>query len=292
MKTTFRKLIKYRPRKNRWSKLCNNILCTDFPESPESLDECQLSDEQLDTSVSILEILESNGVKDAFWALRTQEYKDYCLIAADVLKSVLPFLGKCNSGDNRLLIVIDTIGKWYAGEVSDKELRHAGAPAAYGYTYPIDAVLDYVAATERKNQWEINERILRRHFGCDSCIDRCRHYKKGGSCFIRTEKRPWKMEIRAMVKPEKLLRKQLKNDGYRQDSLGFLSKTDDNLCSFTFSPKMFACCGKELVVNSVSGIYDYIGDDGSCWLEQWFVPRTIRTDKIRMHIEKAKEMLE
>src|SRR6056297_1815265 len=129
MKTTFRELQSCHPCKDGWSLLCNNILKTDFPEYPASWSQCQLSEEQLDTEVSILEILESNGVEDAFWALRTQEYRDYCLILADIAESVLHIWEERYPNDNRPRLAVETIRKWYSGEATDQDLEVAAATA-------------------------------------------------------------------------------------------------------------------------------------------------------------------
>ena len=48
-----------------------------------------LGTDDLNTKVSILEILNLNGIKDAVRALGTQDYKDYCLFIADMAESVL-----------------------------------------------------------------------------------------------------------------------------------------------------------------------------------------------------------
>jgi len=37
-----------------------------------------------DIEVSLIQILESNGIQDAVWALRCFDYTDYCLFLADV----------------------------------------------------------------------------------------------------------------------------------------------------------------------------------------------------------------
>src|SRR6056297_403848 len=129
MKATFREIRSDHPCKDGWSLLCNNILKTDFPEDPKSWKECQLSEEQLDTEVSILEILESNGVEDAFWTLQTQEYRDYCLILADIVESVLHIWEERYPNDNRPRLAIETIRKWYCGEATDKDLEVAAATA-------------------------------------------------------------------------------------------------------------------------------------------------------------------
>jgi len=65
LKTTFGKIKSFNPCKGGWLKLM------------------ELNAEgDMNKEISILEILNHNGVKDAYWALRTQDYRDFCLILA------------------------------------------------------------------------------------------------------------------------------------------------------------------------------------------------------------------
>src|SRR6056297_3435076 len=145
MRTTFRELRSYRPCKDGWAMLCNNIIGTDFPEDPENWNECQLTKKQLDTEVSILQILESNGVEHAFWAFRTQEYRDYCLILSDIAESVLHIWEEKYPGDSRPRDVIETIRQWHAGKATDEELK-AAAASAYAVSAAGASSADYAAA--------------------------------------------------------------------------------------------------------------------------------------------------
>jgi hypothetical protein len=176
MKTTFREILKYKPCKRGFAKLCNNLLETNFPEDPESWSDLQLDDEQLNREVTILQILESNGVKDTFWALRTQEYKDYCLIAADVAESVLHIFEDKYPDDERPRKAIESIREWHSGKTSIQELidyshcahnAHVDADDDAAHVYDVyDAAYDaaYAASTvSADKQWEKNEEILRKH---------------------------------------------------------------------------------------------------------------------------------
>ena len=202
MKTTFREILKYKPCKRGFAKLCNNLLETNFPEDPESWSDLQLDDEQLNREVTILQILESNGVKDTFWALRTQEYKDYCLIAADVAESVLHIFEDKYPDDERPRKAIESIREWHSGKISIQELidyshcahnahidadddAAAAAYSAYAYAaaaayaaYAAASLVDSdsdsayaaassaasaAAASSADKQWKKNEEILRKH---------------------------------------------------------------------------------------------------------------------------------
>ena len=160
MKTTFAKIKSFKPCVDSWKKLCKNL-------NPEM---------DMDKEISMMEILASNGIKDAVWALRTQEYRDYCLFLADVAESVLHIFEKQYPDDN---LAIEAIRKWYAGEISDAELRCAAVAAyavasvaydaaantsadaaVYSAVYSADAS---DAATDR--QWEKIEKLFLKHFG-------------------------------------------------------------------------------------------------------------------------------
>ena len=126
MRTTFRKIKSFNPCKVGWDKL--------MELNPEK---------DMDKEVTILEILNHNGVKDAFWALRTQEYKDYCLILADVAESVLHIFEEKYPNDKRPRKAINAIRRWHSGEITGEELITA-ADAAYAAADAIDAA--YAAA--------------------------------------------------------------------------------------------------------------------------------------------------
>ena len=110
MKTTLRKIKSFDPQyfgsNDFMKKLCKNLGTTN-----------------LDTEVSILQILESNGVEDAFWALRTQDYKDYCLILADIAESVLDIAEEKFPKDVRPRKGIQGIRDYKDGKISIKELK-------------------------------------------------------------------------------------------------------------------------------------------------------------------------
>jgi len=117
LKTTFGKIKSFNPCKDGWEKL--------MELNPEN---------DMNKEITILEILNHNGVKDAFWSLRTQEYKDYCLILADVAASVLHIFESKYPEDKRPRNAIEAIRLWHAGEIADEELKVA-AYAAYAASY-------------------------------------------------------------------------------------------------------------------------------------------------------------
>jgi hypothetical protein len=178
MKTTFREIKSFNPCKKGWIKL--------MELNPEN---------DMDKEVTILEILNHSGVKDAFWALRTQDYRDYCLIRADVAESVLHIFEEKLTNDTRPRNAIDAIRRWHSGEITDKELAaaasaayavahdaddaahaayaaayaaYAAAYAAYAVAYAVDTAAAAYAAADAANaaatnQWSKHEEILRKY---------------------------------------------------------------------------------------------------------------------------------
>ena len=108
-----------------------------------------LDTDNLDTEVTILQVLDSNGIKDAVRALKTQDYKDYCLFLANVAESVLHLFEEKYPNDQRPRKCIEGIRLWYAGEISDKELdklREDVSTAAAAYVGVSAAYAAYAAA--------------------------------------------------------------------------------------------------------------------------------------------------
>ena len=93
MRTTFAKIKSFKPYIRDWEKLCKNL-------NPEM---------DMNKKVSLMEILAGNGIEDAVWALRTQEYRDYCLFLADVAESVLHIFEKKHPDGKRPRNTIEAI---------------------------------------------------------------------------------------------------------------------------------------------------------------------------------------
>jgi len=140
MKTTFGKIKSFHPCKEGWRKL--------MELNPEN---------DMNKEVTILEILEHNGVRDAFWALRTQEYKDYCLILADIAESVLHIFEEKYPDDKRPREAVNAIRLWSDEKITNQELAYYTTAAADAY-----------AADADTNQWQKNEEILRKYLKMES----------------------------------------------------------------------------------------------------------------------------
>jgi len=82
-----------------------------------------LTDEEKNKEITLLDILDSNGVEDAFWALRCWGYKDYCLLLADVAESVLHIWEEEYPDDDRTRRCIEGIRLFHAVKLTGKELE-------------------------------------------------------------------------------------------------------------------------------------------------------------------------
>ncbi len=81
-------------------------------------------DRRTEGDVSLSHILDSNGIEDAIWCLRTLPYRDQCLFRADVAELVVHL---CN--DEKPRQAIAAIRQWHKGEINDQELADAAADA-------------------------------------------------------------------------------------------------------------------------------------------------------------------
>ena len=126
LKTTYKKIRNCEPCTEGWEKLLKNC-------NPEH---------DMEKQVSLLEILDSNGIKDAIWSLQCWEYRDYCLLLADIAESVLHIWTTKYPDDNRPALAIQAIRDWHAGKITDQQLQAAYTAAAY----TADAYAAYAAA--------------------------------------------------------------------------------------------------------------------------------------------------
>ena len=147
MKTTLNKIYAKQPCGSGWEKLLN------------SLGKIKPDDEDLELS----HILESNGIRDAIWALRCFNYLDYCLFLADVAEGVLDIYEKKHNNPAPRN-AINAIRLFKEGKITKSELKNtaatttaasdAAAYAAYAAAYAAYAAADAAYADARKNKWE------------------------------------------------------------------------------------------------------------------------------------------
>ena len=173
MITTLNKIRENSPCKNGWEKLLN------------SLDKTHADDDPL----SLMHVLESNGIEDAIWCLCCFDYREYCLFLADVAESVISIYKDKYPNDDRVEKCIKAIRSYHAGDV-DIEFLKAAYDAAYAAAYSADDVAysayaaaysayaaaysayaaAYAAAAAdaadaRKRKWKEIEVLFIKHFG-------------------------------------------------------------------------------------------------------------------------------
>jgi len=167
MKTTLRKIWSHDPcgkttGSNRgWDKLTKNLGTSDF-----------------DTEITLIQILRSNGIEDAIWALRCFDYIDYCLFLADIAESVLDIFEK-HTGykDNSARRCIGGIHLFHDGLITVDQLNelarpanaayaaYAAARAAYAAYTAYAAYAAAYAAAAATGKWQEIEALFIKHFG-------------------------------------------------------------------------------------------------------------------------------
>jgi hypothetical protein len=131
MKTTFSRIRENEPCTSGWRELVEYYNPEDYKQE-----------------ISIEQILKSNGIKDAVWALRCiDDENSVLLFCADVAESVLDIFEKERPDDKRPRAAILAIRRYVKKEISVKELT-AAAYAAYtcAYDTAIDAAIDAACA--------------------------------------------------------------------------------------------------------------------------------------------------
>ena len=141
-----------------------------------------LGTDDLNTEVTILEILNSNGIIDALYALGTQKYKDYCLFNADVAESVLHIFEDEYPDDDRPRKAIEGIRLFHSGKITKGDLNnidycvysvidttyhaaiHNSIFSAYNTAREaVDCVVHSSDINSRVEKWKEIEVLLRKH---------------------------------------------------------------------------------------------------------------------------------
>lgn len=129
MKTTFETIKKFKPCVDGWTKLLAYY-------KPGTLTE----------EVTISEVVKSNGIKDAVWALRcVDDKKTVMLFCADVAESVLHIFTKAYHGDTRVELCIKAIRDYCNGAITLEELKTAANSANYAAYYAAYSAAYYAA---------------------------------------------------------------------------------------------------------------------------------------------------
>ena len=133
MKTTFQKIKDHHFCKDGWEKLIKHF-------NPTSLDE----------EILISNIIESNGIRDAIWALRAVEDRNrVMLFCADVAESVLHIYEAKHPENKAPREVIEAIRLFVNGRISKEDLKikkKAADAAAYAATAHAAAYAAHAAA--------------------------------------------------------------------------------------------------------------------------------------------------
>ncbi len=95
-----------------------------------------------DNEFTLIDVLKSNGIKDAVWCLRCFDYLDVCLFMADVAESVLDIYEKSNSNSKAPRKLIQDLRDFKTGKITKDELseirRSAAHAAAHAASYDYD----------------------------------------------------------------------------------------------------------------------------------------------------------
>lgn len=130
MNTTLNEIKSHDPCESGWKKLLKSLNKTCSDDEP----------------ISLKFILESNGIKDAIWALRCFDCSDHCLFLADVAESVLDVYEK-NHDNPAPRNAIIAIRDYKTGGITKEKLRVAAVTAAYAADDASATSAAYAAAT-------------------------------------------------------------------------------------------------------------------------------------------------
>ncbi len=151
MNTTLNKIRMHSPCKPSWEKLLTSLNKTKSDDEP----------------LSFNYILETLGIKDTIWCLRTIKYRDYCLFNADVAESVLHIYEKLHPKDSTIKDAIIGIRDWHNGDINILELnklRNSASASAYAAASAAAANSDYDAAAARSDKWAEIEALFNKYF--------------------------------------------------------------------------------------------------------------------------------
>jgi len=123
MFTTLEEIKSFSPCTSGWKKLLRSLNISNPSET------------DLQMKITIKHIIKSNGVKDAYWCLRTQKYEDICLILADIVESILPNYTKRYPNDSRIADYIQGIRDFKKGVIDREKLKLLHVNVYVGLTF-------------------------------------------------------------------------------------------------------------------------------------------------------------
>ncbi len=157
MTTTLNKIKAHSPCEDGWNKLLNHLGKTHADDEP----------------LSIATIIQSNGIKDAVWALRAVEGKDkeIRLFAADCAESVLHIYEKKYPNDDRPRKAVQAARDYANGVIGKDELAAArdaawaagGAAWAASAASAARAAAGAAAGAAWDAKWQEIERLLTKY---------------------------------------------------------------------------------------------------------------------------------
>ena len=148
--TTLNKIREHSPCQDGWIKL-NKTLGKEYGG---------------DTAVKFSQIVQSNGIVDALWCLRSicpEHKKEVCLYAVDCAERVLPIYENKYPNDSRVRDCINATKRYLNNEISLEELRvfRRAADAAAADAYAADAYAAAAAdAADDDARNKIQEKII------------------------------------------------------------------------------------------------------------------------------------
>lgn len=175
MNTTLNEIKIYNPCISGWKKLLGSLNKTSADDEP----------------LPFAHILESNGIKDAVWALRVLPLKDQALFRADIAESVLHIFEAKYPHDARPRQAVEALRLFAHGKVSGADLSKASRAACYAadatdyatnaHAYAADAsayaaytaasvvhtaseAVDYLICCVGFYKWQEIERLFIKHF--------------------------------------------------------------------------------------------------------------------------------
>lgn len=162
--TTIEEIYAHKPSRSGFAKLVVNIFGVDAdPESSINEQNELLTHEQRTAPITLLQLLDSNGIHDALWALRCWNYRDHCLLLADIIEPS----GK-HSDCDAVRNMATTIRRWHAGNITDADLARAAAARgesaaawASAWAAAADAADAERAARAANSEWSRIEQLMR-----------------------------------------------------------------------------------------------------------------------------------
>jgi hypothetical protein len=107
-----------------FQKFLNNKLGISISEDLSVKDFIKsLTNDQQDTEITLLDILNSFGVEDAYWLMvRCWDYKEYCQLSANVAETV-PYIKDVD----RPKLSVESIRDYYSGKITEEMFKKAAA---------------------------------------------------------------------------------------------------------------------------------------------------------------------